>query len=79
MASISNLCSRCIVVDKGNVVFDGEVENAIDFYYKSINSFITKNLLKNRTDRKGLGQVKFLNVDVLGSKKSTINCGDILK
>ena len=79
MASISNLCSRCIVVDKGTVVFDGEVENAIDFYYKSINSFISKNLLKNRTDRKGLGQVKFLNVNVLSSKKSTINCGDTLK
>ena len=56
MASISNLCSRCLVVDKGTVVFDGNVENAIDNYYKSINSDIKKNLLKNRTDRKDLGK-----------------------
>ncbi len=76
MASISNLCTRCIVVDKGTIVFDGAVENAIDHYYNSINNYIDKNLLKSRTDRKGLGQVKFLSIDILNS---TINCGDCLK
>lgn len=76
MASISNLCTRCIVVDKGTIVFDGGVENAIDHYYNSINNYIDKNLLKSRTDRKGLGQVKFLSIDILNS---TINCGDCLK
>ena len=32
MATIRNLCTRCIVLDKGKVIFDGDVENAIDIY-----------------------------------------------
>lgn len=32
MATIRNLCSRCIVLDKGRIIFDGEVENAISVY-----------------------------------------------
>lgn len=32
MATIRNLCSRCIVLDKGKVVFDGDVEKAIGVY-----------------------------------------------
>lgn len=34
MATIRNLCSRCIVLDKGNIVFDGNVEEAISVYMK---------------------------------------------
>ena len=51
MASISNLCSRCLVVDKGTVVFDGNVENAIDNYYKSINSDIKKTFKKQNRQK----------------------------
>lgn len=32
MATIRNLCSRCVVLQKGNLVFDGDVEKAIDIY-----------------------------------------------
>ncbi len=32
MATIRNLCTRCIVLDKGKVIFDGDVEKAIDLY-----------------------------------------------
>ncbi|MBP5434894.1 ABC transporter ATP-binding protein [bacterium] len=32
MATIRNLCSRCIVLDKGKMIFDGEVEKAISIY-----------------------------------------------
>ena len=32
MATIRNLCTRCIVLDKGRVIFDGGVEDAIDVY-----------------------------------------------
>ncbi len=32
MATIRNLCSRCIVLQKGQIVFDGEVEKAIERY-----------------------------------------------
>lgn len=32
MATIRNLCSRCIVLNKGKIVFDGDVETAIGIY-----------------------------------------------
>ena len=35
MATIRNLCTRCIVLNKGRVVFDGDVEKAISVYMKN--------------------------------------------
>lgn len=32
MQTIKNLCSRCIVLEKGKVVYDGDVDKAISFY-----------------------------------------------
>lgn len=32
MATIRRLCSRCVVLDKGKIIFDGDVERAIDVY-----------------------------------------------
>ena len=32
MNTIRNLCDRCIVLNKGKLIFDGDVENAIDCY-----------------------------------------------
>lgn len=32
MATIRNLCSRCIVLSKGRIIFDGDVETAISIY-----------------------------------------------
>ena len=38
MATIRNLCSRCIVLQKGQIVFDGDVEKAIDIYMNTASS-----------------------------------------
>lgn len=35
MATIRNLCTRCIVLDKGKMIFDGDVETAIGVYMES--------------------------------------------
>ena len=32
MSTIRRLCDRCIVLDKGRIIFDGEVEKAIEIY-----------------------------------------------
>ncbi|HAP20571.1 MAG TPA: hypothetical protein DCR27_04785, partial [Lachnospiraceae bacterium] len=32
MATIRNLCTRCIVLDKGKIVFNGDVEKAVSIY-----------------------------------------------
>ncbi len=38
MATIRNLCTRCIVLEKGKIIFDGDVEKAIDIYMNSHSS-----------------------------------------
>lgn len=35
MNTIRQLCDRCIVLDKGQIIFDGDVENAINIYMDS--------------------------------------------
>jgi len=35
MATIRNLCTRCIVLDKGRLIYDGDVETAIAKYMES--------------------------------------------
>ena len=79
MASISNLCSRCLVIDNGNVIFNGDVDKAIDHYYKNINTEIQRVQLNDRKDRKGIGQVKFKSLEIINSDDSSINCGDCLR
>lgn len=37
MATIRNLCTRCIVLDKGKLIFDGDVDKAIEIYMNSNN------------------------------------------
>lgn len=35
METIRKLCNRCIVLDEGRVIYDGEVEKAIEFYMQT--------------------------------------------
>lgn len=39
MNTIRQLCNRCIVLDHGEIVFDGEVDKAIDIYLGELNNF----------------------------------------
>ena len=54
MATIRNLCTRCIVLDKGKIIYDGDVEKAIDIY---MNSHVSE--LKTRYDLKNFKRVLF--------------------
>lgn len=50
MATIRNLCSRCIVLEKGRIIFDGDVENAISLYMDN-DSDVADAYMPNDTDR----------------------------
>ena len=57
MATIRNLCSRCIVLNKGMIIYDGNVEDAIKTYmdYGS-NSSITK--INNKLFDRGTAPIR---------------------
>ena len=73
MATIRNLCSRCIVLNKGMIIYDGNVEDAIKTYmdYGS-NSSITKinnKLFDRGTEPIRLGQKAMISyVEILNKE-----------
>jgi lipopolysaccharide transport system ATP-binding protein len=56
MASIQALCSRCIVIEKGSIVFDNEPSSSIEFYYKYTKESSAKVSLRNRVRNNWYGQ-----------------------
>jgi len=49
MSSIRNLCERVIVLNNGEIVFDGETDRGIDHYLK-LNSSLNSNVFHNQYD-----------------------------
>jgi lipopolysaccharide transport system ATP-binding protein len=58
MASIENLCTRCLILNNGNISFQGGTKSAITHYLKKENDDISSDLLKIK-DRSGTGEVLF--------------------
>lgn len=60
MGAIKALCHRAIVIEKGKLVFDGEVDQAIKEYLNQVP--IEDVALKDRKDRLGNGQLFFTSI-----------------
>ena len=58
MGAIKSLCDRTIVLDKGQLLFDGETDQAIGRYLSNISKFSNVELA-SRVDRRGNGLLRF--------------------
>ena len=84
LASVSNLCRRACLIDNGQLVCDGETEDVIEIYMKSINQFddtstTTDNPLLNHKQREGSGQLLFSDMKIFDSKgnpMTLLKCGE---
>lgn len=73
MSTIQQLCSRCIVLDKGRVIYDGNVEEAIRIYMGTVEeSPVTVNLTKVKRAEEHAGRVVFMKELNLLDKKDSI-------
>jgi lipopolysaccharide transport system ATP-binding protein len=83
MEAVNRLCSRVIVLDKGQLVYDGETREGIDFYTRLLTSTVkSQNGLKNRKDRGGSGELFYSEIwleDDNGYKVNSGNIGQPLK
>ena len=74
MATIRNLCTRCIVLDKGKIIFDGDVEKAINVYMETniqdMQTYYDFRNYKRVNDR--IGRRLFINSVTFLEKKTTV-------
>lgn len=64
MAAIENLCSRALLLNSGAVISEGQTEDVVSQYFESQKSSRTV-ALSSRTDRKGNGIGRFVNIRFL--------------
>ena len=72
MASIKSLCTRGLVLENGVSVFDGDVDDCID-YYLSSNATEKHKELSGRLDRDGGELFRFTDIHILSSSGNPIN------
>lgn len=80
MNTIRQLCDRCIVLDKGKVVFIGSVDDAIDVYMGQINdSPAIVDLSNKKRTMKLIDGVKLLRIEILNRPDWRIKFGESLR
>jgi len=67
MAAIHQFCSRGLVLDRGQIVFAGTVEQATRFYTSHV-QLLASNDLSERKDRQGSQWLRFTRVDILDAE-----------
>ena len=73
MNTIRKLCDRCVVLDKGRVVFIGEVEKAIEVYLKSAAELKIVNDCSGPRNRNDLdGMIRVESVEFINREESPI-------
>jgi lipopolysaccharide transport system ATP-binding protein len=76
MAAVENLCRRAVVLDQGLIRFAGTQTAAISEYQRSFSA--SQASLKDRTDRKGTGEVRVVGIefrDIEGQTIDSVACG----
>jgi lipopolysaccharide transport system ATP-binding protein len=69
MAAVENLCQRGIVLDEGRIVYIGQTKEAISYYLNSL-AQIGSTPLRFRTDRRGTGELRVVNIEVRDGKEA---------
>jgi ABC-type polysaccharide/polyol phosphate transport system ATPase subunit len=77
--AISHVCSRAIAIEKGQVLYDGEVERAIDIYRASL---IKLDASMEKLVRAGTGEIRIQKLEVLnqmGLPQDEFEMGDFVR
>lgn len=83
LAAVKKLCSRCIVLDKGGVVFVGETEQALAEYTSRQSAGTLKaNQGDYNRNRRGSGTLSFTSIEILDTndvKRNTFNVNETVR
>jgi len=80
MNTIRRLCERCVVLDKGKIIYNGDVEKAIEVYLGKNTKFPPVVDLRNiqRTQQHAEG-IQLTSMEVLDRADWTVNAGEKLR
>ncbi len=74
MNTIKQLCSRCVVLDKGEIVYDGEVDKAIGIYTENIKPLQAKGAFTvEDKDERANGKVNITGYEILNGNGCKFN------
>ena len=81
METIRNLCSRCIVLDHGKLIFDGDVDEAIAIYLNTrANSDVSKTFeTSEKPEWMRVRKMKMLSANYVGKENNTFNDTEKMK
>lgn len=78
MGAVARLCQRALILEQGNILFDGNSMEAIQQYHRTVNTADGNLLLRNRTKLTGLPAYAFSDyyiTDGSANKVNTITTG----
>ena len=80
MNTIRQLCDRCVVLDKGRVVFEGDVESAIGVYMKrNEDSRVVYDYSAVKRSPNETRKLQLLGLEMLNREKNIIEAGEELE
>jgi lipopolysaccharide transport system ATP-binding protein len=74
LGAIQNMCKRCLLIDFGALIYNGNPKTTIDNYIEMLHEKSAIDL-SIRTDRKGLGDIKFLKIEFRNQNNDPIEHG----
>ena len=80
MNTIRKLCDRCIVLNQGKIIFDGNVEEAIDVYlqYNNDSSSPETDLKLCARPENSTNRAKMTQISFVGKSESVVTRGELL-
>lgn len=80
MNTIRQLCNRCVVLDHGKVIFDGDVEKAIEIYLGMLSVSDKKIYLKDLKRTKQCKEgIKLTEIEIINKNDWKISVGEKIK
>lgn len=80
MNTIRQLCSRCIVLDKGRIIFDGDVEDAIEVYMgQNVDSSAIVDLTVPRRTQRLMDGLRLTEIKILNANSWKIKVGERIR
>lgn len=81
MNTIRQLCDRCITLDHGKIVFDGDIENAIDFYMgaKGITSNYVDLSVMDHDSHVAYQNITMTSIESLENDAAVYDVGSVIK